>query len=355
MHAELERLIALQRLDLASQDAERRLAEEPERRRAFEARLDGARTRVASAKEQLARSQNARRIVEKEVAVHQGRLSKFREQAMAVKTNQEYHAIQHEIAFAQTEIKALEDKILERMLEGDELTAMLDFEFVAVGDRHVDFAALKTRDTFEQIGDLETFYQLYERRGGRAIDRRRTAFQHIPFVMYAPLEVAEELGKPAAASDHYEYFRWHADGLQTALEDIADYVGLELPPYTPPPLAKSCGVLALEGLAATVDRINTADVYSAYRQEKAGMTARYCAYREAWAPAFQQEYLSDIAELTGQKAQSEWEADAVLEKFVRSAGPELDAPLIRLLFRRARRLKLPVERAGGRIAGTGAS
>ena len=123
MHAELERLIALQRLDLASQDAERRLAEEPERRSAFEARLDGARTRVASAKEQLARSQNARRVVEKEVAVHQGRLSKFREQAMAVKTNQEYHAIQHEIAFAQTEIKALEDKILERMLEGDELTA----------------------------------------------------------------------------------------------------------------------------------------------------------------------------------------------------------------------------------------
>jgi predicted nucleic acid-binding Zn-ribbon protein len=123
MHADLERLIALQRLDLASQDAERRLAEEPERRRALETRLDEARARVASAKEQLARNQNDRRAIEKEVAVHQGRLSKFREQAMAVKTNQEYHAIQHEIAFAQTEIKGLEDKILERMLEADDLTA----------------------------------------------------------------------------------------------------------------------------------------------------------------------------------------------------------------------------------------
>ena len=29
---------------------------------------------------------------------------------MAVKTNQEYHAVQHEIAFAQTEIKTLEDR-----------------------------------------------------------------------------------------------------------------------------------------------------------------------------------------------------------------------------------------------------
>ena len=55
--------------------------------------------------------------------VHQGRLSKFREQAMAVKTNQEYHAIQHEITFAQTEIKKLEDKILELMVTADELTA----------------------------------------------------------------------------------------------------------------------------------------------------------------------------------------------------------------------------------------
>src|SRR5262249_5788807 len=53
----------------------------------------------------------------------QGRLSKFREQAMAVKTNQEYHAIQHEIAFAQTEIKTREDQILELMVAADELAA----------------------------------------------------------------------------------------------------------------------------------------------------------------------------------------------------------------------------------------
>jgi len=42
---------------------------------------------------------------------------------MAVKTNQEYHAVQKEISFAQDEIKTLEDKILEGMLEADELTS----------------------------------------------------------------------------------------------------------------------------------------------------------------------------------------------------------------------------------------
>src|SRR2546423_2671159 len=125
MNADLERLIALQRLDSAAHDAERRLAEEPERQRAFEGRLETARQHVAAAKERLAGSQNARRAIEKDVAVHQGRLSKFRETAMAVKTNQEYHAVQKEIGFAQDAIKALEDQVLERMLEADELSAAL--------------------------------------------------------------------------------------------------------------------------------------------------------------------------------------------------------------------------------------
>jgi len=123
MHDDLERLIALQKVDSAAHDAERRLADEPERLKALDAHLETSRQHVTAAKEALAANQAARRNIEKDVAVHQGRLSKFREQAMAVKTNQEYHAIQHEIAFAQTEIKKLEDQILELMVTGDELTA----------------------------------------------------------------------------------------------------------------------------------------------------------------------------------------------------------------------------------------
>ncbi len=125
MNADLQRLIELQRLDSASLDAQRRLAEAPQREKALSARLDAAREQVATAKQRLTESQTARRAIEKDVAVHQGRLSKFREQAMAVKTNQEYQAIQHEITFAQTEIKKLEDAILERMMEGDDLTALV--------------------------------------------------------------------------------------------------------------------------------------------------------------------------------------------------------------------------------------
>jgi uncharacterized protein len=125
MHPDLERVIALQRMDSSAHEADRRLNEVPERESAFELRLQVARDRVASAKERLGDNQNARRAIEKDVALQQGRLSKFRDQLMEVKTNREYQAMQHEIEIAQNEVKALEERVLERMIEADDLASLL--------------------------------------------------------------------------------------------------------------------------------------------------------------------------------------------------------------------------------------
>jgi hypothetical protein len=125
MNPDIQRVIELQRLDSAAQDARRRIADEPDRLRALDARLEAARQRVAAAKQQLEASQAARRDVEREVTGLQSRLSKYRDQLMAVKTNIEYQAMQKEIEYAQNGIRTLEDKVLERMLEADELTAAL--------------------------------------------------------------------------------------------------------------------------------------------------------------------------------------------------------------------------------------
>src|SRR6516165_11951024 len=108
MHPDLERLIALQRINSDTQDAQRRVGEEPERQKALEVRLEEAGRRVATSRERLTVSQASRRAIEKDLAVHQGRLSKFRDQLMVVKTNVEYQAMQKEIEFAQHEVKQLE-------------------------------------------------------------------------------------------------------------------------------------------------------------------------------------------------------------------------------------------------------
>jgi len=208
MNADLERLIALQRLDTAAHEAERRLADEPQREQALDARLTAARENVAAAKERLTENQNARRAIEKDVAVHQGRLSKFREQAMAVKTNQEYHAVQKEIGFAQTEIKTLEDSILERMLEADELTGALkraeaalaaeqksvDADRKAMSAEHAELHALVEKVRAERAAVVEgldphvlkIFEQVAKRRHGVAVAEARDGICTICHVRLRP-------------------------------------------------------------------------------------------------------------------------------------------------------------------------
>jgi hypothetical protein len=155
MNADLKRLIALQKLDTTADAARKQLAGEPEHNKSLDVRIDAAKAHVATAKEQLETNKAARRAIEKEVAVHQGRLSKFRETAMAVKTNVEYHAVQKEIAFAQTEIKTLEDKELELMVAADELVAAVktaDQELVTE-QKAID---ADRKATLAQHGELQT-------------------------------------------------------------------------------------------------------------------------------------------------------------------------------------------------------
>jgi predicted nucleic acid-binding Zn-ribbon protein len=208
MNTDLERLIALQRLDTAADAARRTLASEPEREAALAARLEAAQHRVAAAKARVADNTTARRAIEKDVAVHQSRLSKFREQAMAVKTNQEYHAIQKEIGFAQGEIKSLEDKELEQMLEADELTAALkkaDADLAAEqkaidADRRAMAAEQKElQAAIEQMtaerstlvaaldpGLLRTFEQIARKRNGVAVAEARDGICTICHVRLRP-------------------------------------------------------------------------------------------------------------------------------------------------------------------------
>jgi len=122
MHPDLERVIHLQQIEDATERARRTIADEPARQQQLAAALAAARQALDDERGRLAANQAARRDIEKELAMQQGRLSKFRDQLMEVKTNREYQAMQKEIETAQHEIQKQEDRLLERMLEFDEVT-----------------------------------------------------------------------------------------------------------------------------------------------------------------------------------------------------------------------------------------
>jgi predicted nucleic acid-binding Zn-ribbon protein len=123
MSPALQRLIDLQRLETTIADSRLRIAAHPQRLAEADARLAAASGALAEVKQRLADNQEARRALEKDAALYQGRLAKFKDQQAAVKTNREYQALGHEIETAQHDLGAVEERVLERMMEADTIGA----------------------------------------------------------------------------------------------------------------------------------------------------------------------------------------------------------------------------------------
>lgn len=119
----LTSLLALQDVESRAEDARRRVADAPVRLAALDAQLAEATAVLERAKAALADSQTARRELEKEVAAAQQKVSKYKDQLMEAKDNRQFHALQHEIATFSAEVQRAEGLVLERMLEGDDLSA----------------------------------------------------------------------------------------------------------------------------------------------------------------------------------------------------------------------------------------
>jgi hypothetical protein len=115
MLPDLQHLIHLQEIDSALDRTRRRIAEIPGTQQALALRSAERAAAVQAVKERIAATANARREVEKEVALVQSRLSKYKDQLMAVKTNKEYQAMQTEIATAEGLVRSHEDRLLDLM------------------------------------------------------------------------------------------------------------------------------------------------------------------------------------------------------------------------------------------------
>ncbi|HLI63412.1 MAG TPA: C4-type zinc ribbon domain-containing protein [Terriglobales bacterium] len=119
MNSDLEKLIALQQIDsrLAALRAE--IAALPGEVARIEAKLAGSKAKVEAAQAAIKADESARRKYESDIKDQQEKISKYREQSLKVKTNQEYRALLSEIEQAEQEIARLEDKVLEIMVAAD--------------------------------------------------------------------------------------------------------------------------------------------------------------------------------------------------------------------------------------------
>src|SRR5713101_2828049 len=125
MHPAIPRLVELQRVDHQIAVLRAELEGFPKRIREAETKLGGARADVASAKEAHAQIVAERKKFELDGQQWKDRARKYRDQSGAVKTNEAYKALQHEIANAEAE-QAIAAERKEIQAQGAEKKKLLE-------------------------------------------------------------------------------------------------------------------------------------------------------------------------------------------------------------------------------------
>lgn len=125
MNPDLESLRQLEDADREIARLRAEVAALPRRVAVIEEQLAASRAQVESAQAALKAGDATRRRLEGEIKALEEKISKYREQSLAVKTNDQYRALMHEIDYAQAGIRKCEDQILETMVGAEEQQKLL--------------------------------------------------------------------------------------------------------------------------------------------------------------------------------------------------------------------------------------
>lgn len=116
-------MVELQAVDLRLTEVRRAAAGFAARQAEIEARLTAAKKRLTDARDAHTTALKDRKKYELDVEQWKEKAKRYRDQSYEVKTNEAFRALQHEIANAEKEMARAEDRLLERMVAGEEFEA----------------------------------------------------------------------------------------------------------------------------------------------------------------------------------------------------------------------------------------
>src|SRR5215470_17228515 len=119
MLQDLQNLIELQAADKEIHRLREEVAALPKRVAVIEEKLASTKAKLEKAKAAAKADESARKKYDGAIVDLQGKISKYKDQSLAVKTNEQYKALLQEIQFAEQEIRANEDKILDLMVNAE--------------------------------------------------------------------------------------------------------------------------------------------------------------------------------------------------------------------------------------------
>jgi len=163
----LEKLFELQQLDDKIKEVEISLKQIPEAIKKLEQERDGKATIIENTKAKLNENAKGREKLEKEILLVKEKIKKYRDQMGKATTNKEYQGFTTEIKFEESNISSIEEKVIEKMLESDEIMNEIresENEFNKIKDDYnkkitdlkaaAEASKAKLEDTKHQIPEL---------------------------------------------------------------------------------------------------------------------------------------------------------------------------------------------------------
>ena len=121
MDVQLELLIRLQQVDIKISQLLETISALPHNLRSLEEKLQQQKVALEQADKAVPAEEARRRRLESDRKDQQQKLVKYRDQSSSVKTNEQFHALQHEIGFVEAEIRRIEDEELSSMIKSESL------------------------------------------------------------------------------------------------------------------------------------------------------------------------------------------------------------------------------------------
>ena len=159
MLPDLKNVIELQQVDLKIAELTKQIESLPSQIQSLRSRLDEFVHTQEERKKHLAENQHERKELDGDIKVIQEKIGRHKDQLYQVKTNEQFRAMTKEIEGEEARVRVIEDQILEKMLEAEDIqklvqeaAARLEIEKARVAAEIMQIEAEQRADDQERQG-----------------------------------------------------------------------------------------------------------------------------------------------------------------------------------------------------------
>jgi aminoglycoside phosphotransferase (APT) family kinase protein len=228
------------------------------------------------------------------------------------------------------------------------LTGLLDFEAAYIGDPVAEFAAMRSRDCAEPLGDIGRIARKYEAATGDRIDKNSVEFHTAGWSLMTPFQWEDSVRNPVAGDTWLEYFTWVVGCGRWALEAIAQVVDAPLDVIQSPDegSVSTYWHASYRNLMSFIDEWPTGTEFENFRSEGARALTRFVEHVHVFGRQLEIDTLREISDLVGTRQTELAAAESSLEEFVLSAPPDCDVALVQYFHRWTQRQQFLIRGTG---------